>query len=276
MSNIAPLDVEYFESFANEIEGKLNRVKKLVQHNVASGNYHEEILRTILRNFLSKRYSVKTGFIYKSKKEVSKQIDILIIDENSPAAYLFQEGDFAIVVPESVVAVMEVKTTMDSSKWNQSISNIASAKRLMEFPGELTSIIFAYQGYPSRDDTLGKWFTGKESTIVGNSNQPLSPDAISFFTEGQLLVTHNENNEWTKAGKYYQKLFRSDSVKQKGVTDAGWQLSVVLALIIAACEYADFRISRRFKDGSIADMLWEQKGAMSGKVRFLLGKGLLK
>ena len=43
-----------------------------MSHNSTTGSYHEEILRTVLRNFLSKRFSVKTGFVYKNESEVSQ------------------------------------------------------------------------------------------------------------------------------------------------------------------------------------------------------------
>ncbi|QQR52000.1 hypothetical protein IPG36_05360 [bacterium] len=92
MANIKSAEISYYDSFAAEMMGKFQRLAKLVNHGGINGDYHEEILRTVLRNFLSKRYSVKTGFIYQDSEHVSKQVDILIIDENVPAAYIFQEG----------------------------------------------------------------------------------------------------------------------------------------------------------------------------------------
>src|SRR5260221_13435972 len=164
MANINAPDIEYFKSYADEIAGKFQRIKSLVKHREASGNYHEEILRTVLRNFLTKRFSVKQGFIYKDKEQVSNQIDIMIIDENSPAAYLFQEGDFAIVIPEAVIAVIEVKTTLDATSFDAGVDNIASAKKLAEFPVRLTGILFGYQGTEPSNSNLNAWFK-RESTM---------------------------------------------------------------------------------------------------------------
>src|SRR3989338_6665288 len=124
MANINAPRIEYFESFANEILSKFRRLQSIVGHPTTSGDYHEEIIRTVLRNFLSKRFSVKKGFIYASQDKVSKQIDLIVIDENSPAAYIFQEGDFAIVIPQAVVAVMEVKTTLNAPNFDQALENI--------------------------------------------------------------------------------------------------------------------------------------------------------
>jgi hypothetical protein len=91
----------YYDSFAKEIISKFQRVRSLVSHNPTNGEYHEEILKVVLKNFLSKRFSVKTGFVYKNEFEVSNQVDIMIVDEYRVSAYIYQEGDFAIVRPSA-------------------------------------------------------------------------------------------------------------------------------------------------------------------------------
>src|SRR3989344_1191285 len=174
--------IEYFESFADEITSKFRRLSNLVKHNTTSGDYHEEILRTVLRNFLSKRFSVKKGFIYSGHEQVSKQIDLIVIDENSPMVYIFQEGDFAIVIPEAVVAVMEIKTVIQKDDFIEALENIFSAKSLMTsplFPANLGGIIFGYEG--TTENTLGDWFKNQEFSKFRN-NEVMGPDAIMFFT----------------------------------------------------------------------------------------------
>lgn len=273
MANINPLDITYFESFADEIESKFNRLKLLISHPGSSGNYHEEILRTVLRNFLSKRYSVKTGFVFKDKDNVSNQIDILIIDEDEPAGYIFQEGDFAVVIPEAVVATMEVKTTLNAGDFDKAVANTTSVKKLFEFPTNITSIIFGYQGTTPSDNNLNNWFKRPVPSRVPN-DKPYGTDAIMFFTDGCLLTTHDQRGEWAKGGSYYHKLFRDDKVKQKSISDRGWQVSILLALIVSACEHKDFQISRRFKNGSVADRLIQMEGAMTSHSRFAFGEGV--
>ena len=59
------INQKYFESFANELAGKFRRINHLTTNaRVAIGNYHEEILKVAIKNFLSDRYTVKTGYIY--------------------------------------------------------------------------------------------------------------------------------------------------------------------------------------------------------------------
>lgn len=61
--------------------GKINRVGCLVKKsNLKSGEYHEEIIRHFLKGFMTKRYSLKTGYIYLDEETTSRQVDILLID----------------------------------------------------------------------------------------------------------------------------------------------------------------------------------------------------
>ena len=114
---------QYFDSFAEELLAKFRRVGHLVSHNPTSGDYHEEILRVVLRNFVSKRYSVKTGFVYENDTEVSNQVDVLVVDKYHASAYIYQEGDFAIVRPHATVAAIEIKTVLSATEFDKALKN---------------------------------------------------------------------------------------------------------------------------------------------------------
>ncbi len=269
MGNINAPKIEYFESFASEIQSKFQRVKNLVDHTVSSGDYHEEIIRTVLRNFLTKRYSVKKGFIYKGEGEVSRQIDILIIDENAPAAYLFQEGDFAIVLPTAVIAVLEVKTTLTKPEFKLAVENLASAKRLMEFPITLPAIIFGYQGTIPSDENLDTWF---RETPLPEDREELAPTVMMFSEAGKLLTPCSEDGSFQLSGKHYYKIFRSDDTKVNN-NDLGWQLSVMLAIIITACEGKENARTRSLATG-YGGQLIQSQGAQKSHERFTFGHGM--
>lgn len=271
MANINAPKIEYFESFAAEIIGKFQRIKSLVPNRVASGDYHEEVIKSVLRNFLSKRYSVKKGFIYAGEGKVSKQIDIMIVDENAPTAYIFQEGDFAIVLPQAVVAVMEVKTTLKAEAFDDAIDNIASAKILEEFPTTLMGIIFAYDGTTPTDQRMDNWFKRPKPSKYKENNS-LTPNAIFSLTHGYLLSTFSAEGKMERGGKYYHKLFRDDSVK-KSASDTAWQLSLVLAFILGACEQSEFRATRMMKQSSASGLV-QYEGGMRSNKRFSFGEGL--
>ena len=137
------INQKYFESFASESAGKFRRINHLTTNaRVAIGNYHEAILKVAIKNFLSDRYTVKTGYIYFDDQNISDQVDILIIDENYSFSYLFKEGDFAIIKPEAVVCAIEVKSVLNKQNFEQAILNITRAKE--------NQAIFLFHWWPNR------------------------------------------------------------------------------------------------------------------------------
>lgn len=273
MANINAPKIEYFESFANEITSKFRRLQTIVGHPTSNGDYHEEILRTVLRNFLTKRFSVKKGFIYSGPNKISKQIDIMIVDENSPAAYIFQEGDFAVVIPEAVVAVMEIKTALNASEFDQSIENISSAKSLMEFPVNLTGIVFGFDGTEPSDDTLDNWFK-RDIPSSFKDREIYTPDAIMFFTHNSLFVRCNENVRIGPDGKYYHRLNGTDEYNWH-LDGVAFQMSAVLAMIINACRRKEFTQSHTFLDPDSFSLFQAERGSLSLE-RFTFGDGKSK
>lgn len=279
-NNNAP-KIEYFESFAEEIASKFGRLKHLVEkHNPTQGDYHEEILRTVLRNFLSKRFSVKKGFIYAGpgENQVSKQIDLIIVDENSPIAYIFQEGDFAIVTPEAVVAVMEVKTTLNRSKdFIESIENISRAKSLMEFagkyPANLTGIVFAYNGVPG-DKKIDNWLKNQKLAKF-QGKEVMTPEAIMFFSarrsDNGLLVRGNQEMRIEHGGKYYYPLIGGKTEIKQGMDSQAARLSFILYMIQMACEHKEFLASKTFKNNAFVHADLERTALLKKRFAFVEG-----
>ncbi len=104
---------KFHESTSEELKSIENRVRNLIgfQHNGEDGSYKEAILRNMIKKFLPAKYTVGSGFIAEVNEgqiDPSTQIDILIFNSDYPT--LFSEGDFYIVTPNSVKAVIEVKT----------------------------------------------------------------------------------------------------------------------------------------------------------------------
>lgn len=104
---------KFHKSTTEELQSVENRVRNLIgdKHWGEDGRYKEDVLRNMIKKFLPSKYTVGTGFIvssYNDQIDCSTQIDILIFDSDYPV--LFSEGDFYIVTPNSVKAVIEVKT----------------------------------------------------------------------------------------------------------------------------------------------------------------------
>jgi hypothetical protein len=253
---------QYYDSFADEILAKFQRISQLVGHGPTNGDYHEEILRVVLRNFLSKRFSVKKGFVYKNESEVSSQVDIIIVDEYQASAYIYQDGDFAIVRPRAVVAVLEVKTTLRSGDFDLALANIASVKRLTENPDDICGMIFGYDGTKPSPSTLDRWF--KRAPAVALKDTPLlGPTLFAFFRHGLLLERYNPATSAIDDGTNYHvsQHFTTTNPIPEPVSE-GWQLRVILAVIYAVCERLEFRRTRTFPGYSDANELLKYSGAV--------------
>ena len=192
----------------------------------------------------------------------------MVIDENLPAAYIFQEGDFAVVMPQAVVAVMEIKTMFNAPDFDQALENISSAKHLMEFPVNLTGIIFGFDGTNPSDENLDDWFK-RPIPSQFKDKKVLAPNAIMFFSAKSLLVYCDEKGQIGLDGKYYHRIGTDDKGKLHG---ADFQLSVILAMIINACEHKEFTQTLRFTDRHGFNLVQLERGGISLD-RFTFGEG---
>lgn len=116
----------YFELVSQELLIKLAQVKYFIsKHNPTIGVLTEEILRDFLKTHLPNFVSVEQGFIMGDDGILSKQCDILIYDSQSYAP-LYSVNDIVIVPSESVVAVIEVKTTINKNIFHNVIDYFKS------------------------------------------------------------------------------------------------------------------------------------------------------
>jgi hypothetical protein len=120
---------KYQKSIADEFLAIKDRVEFFIghAHNGENGSFREIILMNYLRSIIPVGVSVGTGFVKNSNEALSKQIDIIVYRSSYPA--LFQEGDFVILMPESVLGIIEVKSTTstDSIASTSALSAIKKA-----------------------------------------------------------------------------------------------------------------------------------------------------
>jgi hypothetical protein len=105
---------EYHKSIARELDATKDRVRQLIgqRHWQTDGEHKEAIIRRVLRNHLPESARIGKGFVC-FKDRPSTQIDVLITAADKPT--LFKDGELALVTPDAVRAVIEVKTSMRSS-----------------------------------------------------------------------------------------------------------------------------------------------------------------
>lgn len=106
---------KFYESLNKELTAIKDRVRSLIgdANWGEDGRYKEAVLKNIISKFLPKKYSMVTGFVMNKNREITRQIDIIIYDNSFPV--LFSEGDFAVVLADSVKAIIEVKSSIGST-----------------------------------------------------------------------------------------------------------------------------------------------------------------
>lgn len=216
-------DENFFKSLAKELDSKLNRINSLIgNHPVGKGNYHEYILRDLISNFLPKRYSLKTGFIYFDENNVSPQIDLMVIDEYETPCILAQYDNFVIVYPEAVCCIIEVKTTLKKREFQDANYLIREVKDLFINKAHLPigGLIFGFTGQALTTTTLNNWY---QSLSV--CDKKLYPDSILCLNKGFIQFRNLNTATW---GHYFV-LGDDDELKWKS-------LSVFLSSILKCCE----------------------------------------
>ena len=105
---------EFYRLKTEELLNQLSQVKTFIKkHNPTIGLLTEEILRKFLATFLPKGVSVEQGFVVGLDGELSKQVDIIVYDSHKYAPY-YRINDIVVVPSSSVIAIVEVKTTVKS------------------------------------------------------------------------------------------------------------------------------------------------------------------
>lgn len=268
------INQKYFESFANELARKFRRINHLTANaRVAIGSYHEEILKIAIRNFLSDRYTVKTGYIYYDDQNISDQIDILIIDENYSFSYLFKEGDFAIIKPEAVVCAIEVKSVLDKKNFEQAITNITKAKEVKQksLTGELTGLIFGYESpITSNEWSENCFMSTKLNSLV--SDDHFWPNAILFFNKSEFLLFDSQGRQDKNKNKYYSRLYKDTNLKEQENfrVNQPYKLVVFISFIMGALGGNEISASSRFVENNFSQLV-DHNGQKLGIDGFRIG-----
>jgi len=119
---------QFTKSYIEQFLAEKNRVFKLLglAQQYSSGIFREGLLRSFLRKILPNSVSISSGFIYGFEVEKnSQQIDIIIWD-SSKYGVIFSIDEFVIVPPESVIAIITVKSHMRKSDLENGLKNLSS------------------------------------------------------------------------------------------------------------------------------------------------------
>jgi hypothetical protein len=127
---------DFYSSQAELMLAQYENIKRLLgptTHGTPSSDLCEHLLRAFLRKFLPSTLSVDKGYFYgrsilDGEDTHCPEIDILVHDSQSYAP-LYRTGDFVIVQPESVVAMIQVKLALGTAEIEKGFKNIIPAKQ---------------------------------------------------------------------------------------------------------------------------------------------------
>lgn len=144
--------VRYQQSIAAEFIAQRDRVRFFIDcaHWGEDGRYKEILLADFLKSIVPTNVGVGTGFVRNAQNELTNQIDIIIYKKDYPC--LFQKGDFVILMPESVLGIIEVKSVASATVLSNKRKNHKSVIETCDENGRIigsASIFNGIWGYDS-------------------------------------------------------------------------------------------------------------------------------
>lgn len=121
---------EYLSSVTRKMQQESSDIRRHFRtHNLSAGENREELVTRFLAEHLPKRFEVTNGLVIDHKSQFSKQADVLIVDSlnNSP---LYGKLRHPLWPVESVFALIEVKTKLDSTTLKDAIEKGRAFKKL--------------------------------------------------------------------------------------------------------------------------------------------------
>ncbi len=130
----------FFTSIIDELIEKSKRVELLINHGGVIGSYRENLLINLFQRYLPSKFSISSGFI----EGCNRQIDIIIFDSHNYIP-LFKENNIVVVKIESVRAVIEVKSTLNSKELDQSLELLHDISRYPQPVIPIFKGVFAFR-----------------------------------------------------------------------------------------------------------------------------------
>jgi hypothetical protein len=103
---------------------------KAIHHNLSAGEAREHAVARALEPHFPSRFRLSSGIVVNSAGDESLQQDILVTDPSVGTPFV-AEGNIGVHPVETVVASLQVKTTLDVASLKDAVTNVASVKRLV-------------------------------------------------------------------------------------------------------------------------------------------------
>jgi hypothetical protein len=159
---------EHFRSLTKELDALKNRVRNFIESNhwITDGEWKESALRAMISEYLPDTVKVGRGFIL-TKPGLSSQCDILLYRASSPV--LFRDGDLVFLTPDSVISVIEVKTSLNRTTMRDALRKLGEiGTKLGDHSKNCCLALFSYETeveHPQWADLLKEVCTTTQSRV---------------------------------------------------------------------------------------------------------------
>ncbi|TCH98160.1 hypothetical protein EJV46_13265 [Roseococcus sp. SYP-B2431] len=116
-------------SLHQDIETKLEIVRKSIHHPGSKGDASEDVWIEMLNEYLPKRYQTAKAFVVDTRGNFSHQIDVVVFDRQY-SSFIFKFQGQTVIPAESVYAVFEAKQTLNADLVAYAQEKVESVRRL--------------------------------------------------------------------------------------------------------------------------------------------------
>lgn len=176
-----PRQNEYFRQKVFELISSLRQVESLIKkQNLYQGLVVENILRSFMQSVVPKRIGVSQGFV-ENQGDLSPQCDIILYDQMNYAP-IYSFGEIAIIPSVSVVAIIEVKKTIDKNGFAKVLTDFEK----LDSMGIRHKYLFVFNGKTIK--TIEKYF--KYDCVPPSIRERDYPyDHDNFYSLPQSIVS---------------------------------------------------------------------------------------
>ena len=194
---------DFTKALRDRMVAQASLLATLTTHPTLIGTGREQAVIEMLRQFVPRRYEVLSGAVIGGEPDSKgeRQIDVMVVD-TAEIPTILRAGDIAVVLPQAVRAVVEVKSGLTNPKTKagtekkgetffDAIVQIGRIRVAIGAGSALFAALVSYGG-PKGNDTLRKWLvdvveirTERRTTLAGL--QKTSKDWASCSDEVSAL-----------------------------------------------------------------------------------------
>jgi hypothetical protein len=131
-----------------QARSELSLVRKSLDHAGQKGSALEKFVANTLKRHLPENIAISEGIVISSDGDISGQLDLIIYDSSAPK--FFDNGSTKVIPVEYVYAIVEIKSSLDSSLLDEIFEKHRKIKNYKKYfsPAHLTPMIpVFYHGY---------------------------------------------------------------------------------------------------------------------------------